>query len=215
MLAPRAPRILAAAAAAALLGLGPRAEATIVSGPTMIDPPAALGKNPFQEKKFFAFYEAQDTVLNRDVKVVGGVVKSGELISSHYVLYDPRGIQRDTITITFDTEILGVITKNKQLKKSDFLGKTGISYQRFRKRGREFRDHFTISADGKSITFKNRASSPGDYMRIITRGHEEIPPPPPPPPIDPPPVPEPGAALLFGLGAALVTRATRRRRPSR
>ena len=210
------PRILAAAAAAALLAAAPQARALILSGPTMIDPPGVLGKNPFNEQKFFAFYEAQNLVLDEKLRVKGGWIQGGELVSSHYVLYDPRGITRDSVTITFDSEILGVITRNKPLKKSDFLGKGGVSYKRFPMRGRERRDKFEISADGMSITFWNRASSPGDYMRIVTRGREIIPPPPPPPPIDPPPIPEPGAALLFGLGAVLVKLcAGGRLRPSR
>jgi hypothetical protein len=75
-----------------------------------------------------------------------------------------------------------------------------------------------ISPDGQSITFYFRANDPGDYVRVITAG-VETPPPPPPPPIDPPPnapLPEPGAALLFGVGAALVKLSTgRRSRPSR
>jgi hypothetical protein len=208
-----APRILAAAAAALLAASS--AGATILSGPTMIEPPLALGKNPFQEKKFFAFYEAQNVILDQKLRVKGGWIPAGELVSSQYVLYDPRGITRESVTITFDSEILGVITSSKQLKKSDFLGKSGVSYKRFKMRGREFRDHFTISADGKSITFRNRASSPGDYIRIVTRGREIVPPPPPPPPVDPPPVPEPGAALLFGLGVALVKLTAGRKRPSR
>ena len=194
----------------------PQAGATILSGPTMVDAPPVLGKNPLNHSGYFAFYEAQNVVLDQKLRVKGGWVQSGEMVSSHYVLYDPHGITRDTITITFDSEILGVITNTKQLKKSDFLGKGGVSYKRFRMRGRELRDHYVISADGRSITFRNRASSPGDYMRVITRGKEIIPPPPPPPPIDPPPVPEPGAALLFGLGAALVKlSAGRKTRPSR
>jgi hypothetical protein len=211
-----APRILAAALAAALLAAAPEAHAGIISGPTMVEAPVSLGKNPFNQNKFFAFYEAQNVVLDKKLKVKGGFVPAGELVSSQYVLFDPRGITRDTLTITFDTEILGVIVNTKQLKKSDFLGKSGVDYKRFKMRGREFRDKFEISADGKTITFKNRASSPGDYIRIVTRGSEIIPPPPPPPPIDPPPVPEPGAALLFGLGAALVKlSAGRRLRPTR
>jgi hypothetical protein len=211
------PRILAAALAAVLLAsTAEEARAGIISGPTMIEAPVSLGKNPFNQNEFFAFYEAQNVVLDKKLKVKGGFVPAGELVSSQYVLFDPRGITRDTITITFDSEILGVIVNNKQLKKSDFLGKSGVDYRRFKMRGREFRDKFVISADGKSITFKNRASSPGDYIRIVTRGREIIPPPPPPPPIDPPPVPEPGAALLFGLGAALVKLgAGRRLRPAR
>jgi hypothetical protein len=208
------PRILAAAAAAAVLlafAGAPQARASIVSGPDMIDPPTSLGPDPFGQKRFFAFYEQQNVVLDKKVRVDRGWLGKGELVSSQYVMFDPSQIVRDTVSVTFDSEILGVVTKKHRLRKSDFLGAEGVGYRGFRKRGSEWRDHYTISADGRTITFRHRAGSPGDNIRIITRGREIIPPPPPPPPIDPPAVPEPGAALLFGLGAALVKLSAGRR----
>lgn len=224
------PRHYAAVAAAVIALLAaPQARAGIISGPTMIDPPTHLGPNPIGEKKFYAFYEQQNVVLDRDVtlgrmarKDNGGKkgksilkIDKGTLVSSHYLLYDPTQLVRETVTVEFDSEILGVVVKNKKLKQSDFLGAEGVEYKRFPHRGREWRDHYEISADGKSITFFHRANNPGDYIRIITRG-SLTPPPPPPPPIDPPAVPEPGAALLFGLGAGLIHAFTGRRlRPSR
>jgi hypothetical protein len=163
----------------------------------------------------------RDVVLGRAAKKDNGgkkgktiaKIEKGTLVSSHYVLYDPTELVRDSVTIEFDSEILGVVVKNKKLKQSDFLGVDGVEYKKFRHRGREWRDRYAISADGRSITFFHRANDPGDYIRIITAG-AEIPPPPPPPPINP--VPEPGAALLFGLGAGLVRAFTGRKlRPSR
>ncbi len=213
------PRSHAAAAVALLLLLAaPAARATIVSGPLMIDPPTSLGPNPIGETSFFAFYEQQNTVLENAVRVNGGWVEEGTLVSSHYVLYDPTARARHEVTITFDSEIVGVVTKNRRLRKSDWLGAEGVEYKRFRHRGREWRDAYEISEDGRSITFRMRANSPGDYMRILTRGEVPIPPPPPPPPVTPPiaAVPEPGAVLLFGLGAAWIGVLTGRKpRPSR
>jgi hypothetical protein len=213
------PRFLAAAAAALTLAAGPAAHATILSGPIMIEPPAVLGPNAIGDPQFFAFYEKQNMVLDHDVKVGKKVwIDKGTLVSSNYILYDPTDLVRQSVTITFDSEILGVITKNKKLKKTDFMGRDDVEYKKFRHRGREHRDRYVISPDGQSITFYFRANDPGDYVRVITAG-VETPPPPPPPPIDPPPnapLPEPGAALLFGVGAALVKLSTgRRSRPSR
>jgi len=225
----RSPRHYAATAALLALLVAPQAHAGIIGGPTMIDPPTPLGPNPIGDTSFFAFYEKQNVVLDRDVKL--GKIKTrnaeggrgrqqvrleqGTLVSSHYVLYDPADLVKQSVTIEFDSEILGVVVKGRKLRKTDFLGADGVEYEKFRYRGPERRDRYEISADGRSITFHFRANTPGDYIRIITAGGM-IPPPPPPPPIDPPAVPEPGSALLFGLGAVLVRRFTgRRMRPSR
>lgn len=226
----RSPGFFVAAATAALLALAaPSAQAGIIGGPTMIDPPTPLGPNPIGDTSFFAFYEQQNVVLDRNLKLgrmktPGGQgrkarqkvqLESGTLVSSHYLLYDPTELVRQSVTIDFDSEILGVVVKNKKLKKTDFLGLDGVEYEKFRHRGKERRDKYEISADGRSITFFLRANDPGDYIRILTAG-SMTPPPPPPPPVDPSPVPEPGAALLFGLGAGCVRLfAGRRLRPSR
>jgi hypothetical protein len=208
------PQKLFVAALALFASAASPALAGIMAGPTVIDPPAQLGRNALGQDEFFAFYEKQNVVLDRAVKVDGGWIDAGTLVSSNYVIYDPKKPSHKTMTVTFDSPILGVITKDRRLKKSDFLGADGTRYKKFYARGREPRDKFVISADGLSITFKMNAGNPGDYMRVITRG-SLTPPPPPPPPIDPPAVPEPGAAALFGLGAALVKLSAGRRRSVR
>jgi hypothetical protein len=227
----RSPRRLAAAAAFVGLLFAAQADAGIIGGgATMMDPPTSpLGPNPIGDTSFFAFYERQNVTLDRDLKLgrmkqrnaEGRKVRKpakiarGTLVSSHYVLYDPAELTKQSVTITFDSEILGVVTKGKGLKRTDFLGADGVEYKKFRYRSPERRDQYEISADGRSITFYFRANNPGDYIRVITAGGM-VPPPPPPPPIDPQPVPEPGAALLFGIGAGLVRFFTGRKlRPSR
>lgn len=215
-----------AAIALALLCTAP-AGAAIISGPDVISPPAVLGPNPFGANRFIAFYERQNVVLGENVdlgnkvsrklaRAKGGrdakaarMLSEGTLVSSHYIAYDPAGTVRNSVTVAFDSEILGVVVGSNRLARTDFLGAEDIDYGRFRHRGKEWRDHFKISADGKSLTLKYRANSPGDYVRVITAGTDTPPPP-------PPAAPEPGAALLFGLGAAAVARFTGRRRlPSR
>jgi hypothetical protein len=220
----RRPLPLLAAMAFSVLCTAP-VSAAIIGGPDIIAPPTNLGPNPFADDRVVAFYEKQNVMLGKNVdlgrkvgrkiaKAKGSrdakaarTISEGTLVSSHYIAYDPDGIRRNSMTVEFDSEILGVVVGNKRLEATDFLGADGVDYEHFRYRSREWRDKYTISADGKSLTIKLRANTPGDYFRVITAGTGTPPPPPPPPPA----APEPGAALLFGLGAAWVARRTGRR----
>ena len=221
----RSPLALAAFAALSALWTGP-VSAAIISGPDIISPPTTLGPNPFGQDRVVAFYEQQNVALGqnvdlgrkaaRKVSLARGssgkpsrTVEAGTVVSSHYVAYDPSGVARTSMTIEFDSEIIGVVVGDRRLVLTDFLGADGVDYKKFRFRSREPRDRYKIGADGKSVTIKLRANSPGDHFRIITAGRDTPPPPPPPPP---PSAPEPGAALLFGLGAAIVARRASRRK---
>jgi hypothetical protein len=224
---PRRPLSVFLAVAIGALCTAP-VSAAIIGGPDIISPPTTLGPNPFGQDRVVAFYEQQNITLGKNVdlgrkvgkklaKAKGGrdaksarTVAEGTLVSSHYVAYDPDGVRRATVTIEFDSEILGVVVGDKRLLATDFLGADGVDYKSFRYRTREWRDKYKISKDGKSITLKFRANTPGDHYRIITAGTGTPPPPPPPPPA----APEPGAALLFGLGAVLIARRSGRRKPA-
>jgi hypothetical protein len=199
-------------AALAALALAPAARAGIISGPRMIDPPATLGRDPIGSDDFYAFYEQQNQVLAQALRVDGGSIEIGTRVSSHYLIYDPTKRKRNSITVTFDAPILGVMSSGKRLSASDWIGADEVEYRSFRHRRFEWRDAYRISADGHSVTLRMRANSPGDYFRIVTAGRTLTPP---PPPIDDPPdspaVPEPGAALLFGAGALAVRAVARQR----
>lgn len=203
-------RTLACALLAAL-GFAAEARAGFISGARVIDPPAVIGRDAMEADFVFAFYEQQNQVLDQALRTDGGWIDLGTRVSSHYVIYDPTKRTRRSVTITFDSPILGVMSKGKRLRDSDWVGAEGVEYRRFRHRRYEWRDAYRISADGYSITLRLRANSPGDYLRVVTAGRTPTPPPPPTPPVDPPAVPEPGAALLFGAGA-LAARALARPR---
>jgi hypothetical protein len=202
-------------AALAALALAPAARAGIISGPRMIEPPAVLGPDPIGSESFYAFYEQQNHVLAEAVRVDGGWIDVGTRVSSHYLIYDPAARTRNSITVTFDAPILGVMSTGRRLRASDWIGADEVDYRSFRHRRFEWRDAYRISADGHSVTLRMRANSPGDYFRIVTAGRTLTPPPPPvddpPDPPDPPAVPEPGAALLFGAGALAVRAVARQR----
>jgi hypothetical protein len=181
-----------------------------MTGVTLVSPPAILGPDPFGRAAFLGFEESQNVTLERALRVDGGWIPAGTLVSSHYILYDPTRITRMNATIGFDADVLGVISKGRRLRRSDWLGVPGVKYRRFHHRGHERRDSWRMGEDGQSVVFRHRAKSPGDYIRVITVGRTPVPPPP-PEIVPPPPVPEPGAALLFALGTAFVFHSTRRR----
>jgi len=196
---PRRPLALLVGAAIAALCTAP-VSAAIIGGADIIAPPTTLGPNPFGQDRVVAFYEQQNITLGKNVDLGRKVgqkiakangsrdaksartVSKGTLVSSHYVAYDPDGVKRTTVTVSFDSEILGVVVGDKRLAATDFLGADGVDYKRFHFRTKEWRDKYKISADGKSITLKFRANTPGDHYRIITAGTGTPPPPPPPPP---------------------------------
>lgn len=178
--------------------------AIIGGGAELIDAPDVIGKDSFEFDQLFAFEEKQEYVLQQALKVDGGMLAAGTVVNSHYVLYDPKLKGTLSETITFDGEILAVVSKTRTLRNSDFLGAEGTTYHSFYYRGLEYgRGYDNIFAwpDGHTLTLTLRAKTPGDYLRVLTRPVDD-----PGPPIEPPPpaTPEPTGALLFAAGLALV-----------
>lgn len=128
------------------------------------------------------------------------VIAAEQHVASHFIHFDSPGSQAERArgTVTFDSEILGVIAVNEEnqrdLDNSDFLGAPTLFSHGNSNRGLEFSatgDRFSISPDGKTIEFNFSISSPGDYMRVVTK------------------VPTPGSIALLGASGLI---ATRRRR---
>ena len=152
-----------------------------------------VGKNNFQSANLFAFDEKQYVTLGSKLRynmTVGdnsfsspakGSILAGTQVSSHYIFFDPRRNRSIKGYVDFDTDILGVITQKGFLAASDFLGADSINYLNPNLRGLEKADKVLNIADNR-ISFRFRASSPGDYIRVVTA------------------VPEPATMALFGLG---------------
>ena len=153
----------------------------------------AVGNDTIQNPNLYGFNEDQNILLTADLSIdVGGsTIASGTEVASHYVFFDPDLATTITGWVDFDSEILGIITSTSNLLASDFLLNNGVTYLNPSFRGLE------AGQDMASIdsTYANRlnisfyASSPGDYIRVLTAHSDGA--------IN---VPEPASIALLGLG---------------
>jgi PEP-CTERM motif len=160
-------------------------------------PANSVGNDTFQSVNLFGFDEDQNIVLGAPLTVdavpSGSLtLASGTTVASHYVFFDPVSGSVNGF-VNFDADIVAIISSTATLAASDFLANTGVNYLNPAARGLEVGDSVTISG-ARQINFNTNASSPGDYVRILTA-------------FSPGAVPEPGtlaltALALAGLGAA-------------
>lgn len=151
-------------------------------------PANAVGNNTFQTIHLYGFDEDQNITLGAALAV--DVVPSGPLtlptgttVASHYIFFDPAGTTSIDGFVDFDSDIVAIITSTGNLLASDFLANTGVTYLNPGLRGLESGDSVTISG-ARQIRFDTTASTPGDYVRVLTE-------------YSPGAVPEPGTAALF------------------
>lgn len=191
-----------------LLVLASAAHGAIIGGDAlMMDAPALIGPDSTNEDQLYAFDEQQRYTLTRALKTDSGILAAGTVVNSHYVFFDPKHKSTLSAQLSFDGQILGVISKTRMLRKSDHLGHENTTYKSFYERGLEYGrgyDSLFSGLDGKTLSLTLRAKTPGDYIRVLTSPVDPRTPPP------GPSTPEPSAALLFGIGLALVKLRTRR-----
>lgn len=175
---------LAAAASAGIVSVGGDAQLIAQPGDARLN---QLVSNP----KVFVWNEAQNFLLGSNVRadavnpglydqdgdLANVQIASGTVIHSHYIHFDSAGATAaDAVgSVTFDNVILGVIAINepgsRHMDQSDFLGAPTLFSANVNARGLELSpngDRFRISADGKTVEFNFRITTPGDYMRVIT-----------------------------------------------
>jgi len=173
-------------------------------------PPNSVGNNTFQNNNLYGFDEDQNIVLaaplNVDV-VASGVVSplpAGSTVASHYIFFDPGPSTSMIGTVDFDSDIVAIITSTGFLLASDFLANTGVNYLNPGARGLEAGDDVTISG-ARQILFDTTASTPGDYVRVLTV-------------FSPGAIPEPGTIFLLPIGMVAIGVLAKRapsRRPER
>jgi len=154
-------------------------------------PPNSVGNDTFQSPNLYGFDEDQNILIASPLAVdVGTAPAAGTIVASHYVFFDPGPAQHIIGTVNFDSDVIAVITSTGTLAASDFLAKTGVNYLNPTARGLEPGDSVTISGP-RQILFDTFASSPGDYVRVLTQFSPAA-----------AAVPEPGGRSLLGIGFA-------------
>lgn len=150
----------------------------------------SVGNNNFQNNNLYGFDEDQNIVLPGPLNVDVGVspLALGTTVASHYIFFDPNQGNNMVGTVDFDSDVLAIISSTGNLLASDFLANTGVNYLNPGNRGLEAGDSVTISGV-RQILFDTHASSPGDYVRVLTQ-------------FSPTAVPEPAASALLGIGLA-------------
>lgn len=137
-----------------------------------IDPPPSVGNNDFNDPILRAFDEQQ----GREIAAVDGLqadlpanvtLPSGLVVSSQYVFFDPGSSRVADGLITFDTDILGVMTSLETLTASDSFGAPQTQYRSPNLRGLEEADSVEI-IDSRTLSVHFKADSPGDYIRVFT-----------------------------------------------
>ena len=165
-------------------------------------PPNSVGNNTFQSPNLFGFDEDQNILLSAPLMVDVGAspIPAGSTVASHYIFFDPGPSQHMIGTVNFDSDVLAIITSTGTLAASDFLANTGVNYLDPTLRGLEAGDSVTISGP-RQILFDTVASSPGDYVRVLTT-------------FSPAAVPEPSSSALLASGLLALAALLGRKRPA-
>lgn len=175
----------------------------------VIPPPPSVFPNVLQSNEVvFAFPEQQNIVLpvgvgvnitqpglyNSLMSLTPGTLPAGTAVSSFYLHADPVGTGTSVTyigSVTFDSDILGVILLDPEFNASDgILGAAGTLYPtglNMRQVDLGPMEFVIVSPDRRTLSFQLITQPAQDDVRIITASGV---------------VPEPGSFLLLALGLA-------------
>jgi hypothetical protein len=173
--------------------LGLAAGVIASTGGVQLDsPPLSLQLNAYQSDTVVRDLKERQSyilqaALDADVSASGLVTTGGQLsptsipastrINSHVIHFDPINVpDRKVVSMTYDTDILGVVTSSSKLDASDAaLGLPWVSYPNGTSgRGIDFtggaaeQDTLTLSLDKRTLTLSLGVSSGMDELRVIT-----------------------------------------------
>jgi len=168
-------------------------------------PPDSVGNDNFQSPDLFGFDEDQNILLTAPLTLDVGTspIPAGTTVASHYIVFDPGPSLHMIGTVNFDSSVLGILTSTTRLSATDFLANTGVNYLNPSARGLEAGDSVTISGPTQ-ILFDTVASSPGDYVRVLTAFSPAA-----------AATPEPGSIGLSAIGLAALAALLVRKKPTR
>lgn len=137
----------------------------------------SVGNDNFDTDHLYAFDEAQNRMLETQIEVDVGLdqfIQPGTEVSSHYVFFDSLdGVQIGYVDFEFD--IIGIAATQRTLASSDFLAENSVNYISLELRGLETGDYVWIDEDSPNRLWVYWAgSSPGDYIRVITRAAQPL-----------------------------------------
>lgn len=187
---------LSSAASATIIGGAVTGGSALTQGGTFVNlgnSPSGLvvGNDTMQDPNLYGFNEDQNIFLNSDlaIDVGGSFLSAGQEVASHYIFFDPAGATTITGWVDFDAEILGIITSTDNLAASDFLLNNDVTYLNPGLRGLEANQDAAwidpLYSNRLDLSFY--ASSPGDYIRVLTAHSAQA-------------VPEPSTMLLLMAG---------------
>ncbi len=194
------PLLMVGTGAATIVGGNVTGGSAFTAGGTFVELSAPLanpfgaantvGQDTFDSFNLFGFNEVQNFVLTAPlvVNVGSSPLPIGTTVSSHYIFFDPLRLETLIGTVNFSSTVIGLLTLQAELIGSNFLANPGVNYLYPTLVGLETRDLVTITGPNQ-ISLAIGASTPGDFIRVLTAD-------------EPLAVPEPSAFLLLSLGVA-------------